>query len=95
MIKKNKILNLLQNNINKILNRNPILIKKLIYETLNTKIYFFKDDINENNKRLFLNFGHTFAHSIEMATEKLFKKEILRHGEAAGIGILCEIMIST
>ncbi len=94
LIKKNKILNLLQNNINKILNRNPILIKKLIYETLNTKIYFFKDDINENNKRLFLNFGHTFAHSIEMATEKLFKKEILRHGEAVGIGILCEIMIS-
>ena len=94
LIKKNKILNLLQNNINKILNRNPILIKKLIYETLNTKIYFFKDDINENNKRLFLNFGHTFAHSIEMATEKLFKKEVLRHGEAVGIGILCEIMIS-
>ena len=40
-----------------------------------------------------LNFGHTFAHAIEMALEKNNKKkvEVLRHGEAVGIGILCEL----
>ena len=35
-------------------------------------------------KRLILNFGHTFAHSIEMSTENL-TKEYYRHGEAVGI----------
>ena len=29
-----------------------------------------------------------------MATEKIFSKEILRHGEAVGLGIICEIMLS-
>ena len=29
-----------------------------------------------------------------MATENIFKKEILRHGEAVGLGIICEIMYS-
>lgn len=40
-----------------------------------------------------LNFGHTFAHAIEMAIAKNVEKktEILRHGEAVGIGMLCEI----
>ena len=38
-----------------------------------------------------LNFGHTFAQAIEMATDNYFKKDYLRHGEAVGIGIMCEI----
>ena len=60
---------------------------------MNTKIHFFKDDIVEKNERLMLNFGHTFAHSIEMALEKnnKSKNDILRHGEAVGLGMICEI----
>tara|TARA_S200000501_G_scaffold346916_1_gene360791 strand:+ start:83 stop:1204 length:1122 start_codon:yes stop_codon:yes gene_type:complete len=65
----------------------------IILETLKTKINFFKNDIKERNKRLNLNFGHTFAHSIEMATDKFLKKDFLRHGEAVGLGMLCEIML--
>ena len=42
--------------------------------TINTKIKYFKDDIYEKNKRLYLNFGHTFAHAIEMAIENVSKK---------------------
>ena len=38
-----------------------------------------------------LNFGHTFAHAIEMAIENNIKKDYIRHGEAVGIGILSEI----
>ena len=45
----------------------------------------------KKNTRLFLNFGHTFAHAIEMATDKLIKKDFYRHGEAVGLGILCEL----
>ena len=37
-----------------------------------------------------LNFGHAFAHAIEMALENT-KTDLIRHGEAVGIGILCEI----
>ena len=43
-----------------------------------------------------LNFGHTFAHAIESSLDKNItnKKEILRHGEAVGLGLLCEIYYS-
>jgi 3-dehydroquinate synthase len=70
-------------------------LSKIILETLKTKISFFKDDIKERNTRLSLNFGHTFAHAMEMTTDKLLKKDYLRHGEAVGLGMLCEIMMST
>ena len=58
---------------------------------LQTKIKFFVKDIYEKNQRLNLNFGHTFAHAIEMTLEKHFKRDYIRHGEAVGIGILCEL----
>jgi 3-dehydroquinate synthetase len=58
---------------------------------LKTKLYFFLKDINENNKRLFLNFGHTFAHAIESAVDKFYKNFKLNHGEAVAIGILSEM----
>ena len=40
-----------------------------------------------------LNFGHTFAHAIESSLDNNLtnEKEILRHGEAVGLGLLCEI----
>ena len=56
-----------------------------------TKLKFFIDDIYEKDKRLSLNFGHTFAHAIEMAIEQKIKKDYIRHGEAVGIGMLCEV----
>ena len=48
----------------------------------------------EKGNRLNLNFGHTFGHAIEMATDKLISKDYFRHGEAVGIGIMCEIFYS-
>jgi 3-dehydroquinate synthase len=91
LIKNNKILEILKTQEKKIKNKDFKTVSLIIKLTLQTKIFFVKNDIYENNKRLYLNFGHTFAHSIEMATEKIFKKEILRHGEAVGIGILTEL----
>jgi 3-dehydroquinate synthase len=58
---------------------------------LKTKINFFLKDIKENNKRLFLNFGHTFAHAIESAGDKFYKNFKINHGEAVAIGMLCEM----
>ena len=94
VIKNIKILKYLEKYKERILNRDFQYLSKIIYETLKVKISLFKDDVFENNKRLFLNFGHTFAHAIEMATQKVFKKEVFRHGEAVGIGMLCEIFYS-
>lgn len=90
MINNLKILNLLKNHKEKFLSRNYNFLKKLISKTLQTKIKFFKNDVFENSTRLNLNFGHTFAHAIEMAL-KSDKGDVLRHGEAVGLGMLCEI----
>ena len=87
-IKKSILIKL--NNKNKILKRNFPYITKIIKSALKTKIKFFKDDISEENERLKLNFGHTFAHAIEMALQSEKVNEI-RHGEAVGLGLLCEI----
>ena len=89
----NRIFRMLKNNKNKLISRDFVYMSKLISLTLNTKIKFFKNDIYENSKRLNLNFGHTFAHAIEMAL-KSNGQDIIRHGEAVGIGMLCEIFYS-
>ena len=93
LIKDRSILNLLKKESKKIFFKDPNITRILCLKSLKTKIFFFKDDIYEQNKRLMLNFGHTFAHAIEMAVAKNLenKTEILRHGEAVGIGMLCEI----
>ena len=90
LISKNPSLALLKNK-NKILRKDFSFISKMIKYTLQTKINFFKDDVYEENKRLNLNFGHTFAHAIEMALDRKNKSDKIRHGEAVGIGLLCEI----
>ena len=92
LINNKKILDLLENNKN-INERNFIFLKNIIKLALKTKIKFFINDIYEKNERLKLNFGHTFAHAIESSLEKLSKNkgDILRHGEAVGLGLLCEI----
>ncbi len=69
-------------------------ISKLIKLSLKTKIKFFLNDITEINERLKLNFGHTFAHAIEMSIKSNYT-ELIRHGEAVGIGLLCEIFYSS
>ena len=89
LINNKKIIDLLKNK-KKFLTRDFEFISKLIHLTLETKIKFFKKDVEERKERLKLNFGHTYAHAIEMALEsKNF--ELIRHGEAVAIGLLCEI----
>ena len=94
LIKKNSILNNLAKNKDLVDKRNFKFMSNLISQSLQTKIYYFSKDVYEKDKRLALNFGHTFAHAIEMATQKIFKKEVFRHGEAVGLGILCELYYS-
>ena len=90
LINNKQILNMLIVNKKKCLSRDYNYLSKLIRLTLLTKIKFFKDDVFEQSKRLNLNFGHTFAHAIEMSLEGK-NTDIIRHGEAVGMGMLCEI----
>ena len=93
IINKGLKLSFLRKNYKEFIGRKKKILNKLIYFSLKTKIKFFKNDVNEKKERLSLNFGHTFAHAIEMACVKN-NNEIYRHGEAVGIGMLCEIILS-
>ena len=92
LIDRSNIIQKLKNK-NKFINRDFKYISELIKISLKIKIKFFINDIQELNKRLTLNFGHTFAHAIEMSLKSKYK-EYLRHGEAVGLGLLCEVYYS-
>ena len=94
LISKNGVIKNLKKNKSKFFNRDKKFLSEIVLKTLKTKSSFFEKDIYEKNKRLFLNFGHTFAHAIEMATDKLSSKDFLRHGEAVALGIICELHLS-
>tara|TARA_B100000029_G_scaffold346033_1_gene338389 strand:+ start:2064 stop:3176 length:1113 start_codon:yes stop_codon:yes gene_type:complete len=91
LIDSKKILDFLKFNHKQIVSRNFSYVSKMCKFALKTKIKFFSNDVYEKNQRLHLNLGHTFAHAIEMTLENHFKRDYIRHGEAVGIGILCEI----
>lgn len=58
--------------------------------SLATKKQFIENDEFDLGPRLLLNFGHTFGHAIEAATD--FK---ITHGIAVGMGMLAEIRLAT
>lgn len=62
---------------------------RLIDLSLRTKKRFIEEDEFDNGVRLLLNFGHTFGHAIEGASQYQ-----VSHGVAVGIGILCAVEFS-
>lgn len=91
IIGDNKILNIIKNNTDILFKKNFNILKSVLYRVLKVKINHFIKDVFENNKRLILNFGHTFAHAIESALMDEKVKFDLNHGQAVGVGILCEM----
>ena len=68
--------------------------EKLIYaiqQSCKIKLSFVSKDLNEKNLRMILNFGHTFAHAIEVKNN--YSKNIT-HGEAVLIGMILAAKIS-
>ena len=55
------------------------------------KMYFVKKDVSEKNLRMVLNFGHTFAHAIEVKNN--YSKSVT-HGEAVLSGIIMATKLS-
>ena len=69
-------------------------MKELIYaikKSCEIKMYFVNKDVNENNLRMSLNFGHTFAHAIEVKNN--YSKKIT-HGEAVLSGMILASRLS-
>tara|TARA_A100000164_G_scaffold297719_1_gene272067 strand:+ start:166 stop:1278 length:1113 start_codon:yes stop_codon:yes gene_type:complete len=68
--------------------------KKLIYaikKSCKIKLSFVNKDVNEKNLRMILNFGHTFAHAIEVKNNYSSK---LSHGEAVLSGMILATKLS-
>ena len=78
-------------------NTKNILLKKskeLIYaikKSCQIKMFFVNKDVNEKNLRMVLNFGHTFAHAIEVKSN--YSKKTT-HGEAVLSGMILASRIS-
>ena len=85
VIKDKKFFDWLKINTKGILQHNP---KKLIYaikKSCSIKLQFVNKDTDEKNYRMILNFGHTFAHAIEVKNN--YSKNIT-HGEAVLAGMI-------
>ena len=68
--------------------------KKLIYaikKSCRIKLLFVNKDVDEKNLRMVLNFGHTFAHAIEVKNN--YSKNIT-HGEAVLVGMILATKLS-
>ena len=78
-------------------NSNSIFLKKsreltyAIKKSCEIKNYFVSKDVYEKDIRMILNFGHTFAHAIEVKNN--FSKKIT-HGEAVLSGMFLETQLS-
>ena len=69
--------------------KGKISIKDLIIKSLQSKIYYIEKDEFDKKDRKLLNFGHTFGHAIESATN--YK---IPHGICVAYGCLIAFWIS-
>lgn len=79
----------LKENANKIIDRNPYVLKEMVYRSCVIKKNVVENDFKEAGERALLNFGHTIGHSVE----KLMNFQLL-HGECVAIGIVAAAYIS-
>ena len=91
IIKDKKFFNWLKKNTKSILQKNSNELIYAIKKSCQIKMYFVNKDVNEKNLRMILNFGHTFAHAIEI--KKKFSRSIT-HGEAVLIGMILATKLS-
>ena len=92
LIKDQKFFNFIKKNSKQILKGNNLnILKYLVLRSSRNKVHFVIADEKESNKRMILNFGHTFAHGIESSNN--FSKKI-NHGEAVLIGMLLATKLS-
>ena len=90
IIRDEKFLAYLENNVEKILNRDAEIFSEIVRRSCEIKAEVVGKDEKESGLRRILNFGHTIAHAVEEETN--YKK--YRHGEAVSIGMMGAAFIS-
>jgi len=80
----------LEGHLEEIQKRTPDVLKKVISRCCEIKAEITSSDEKEAGLRRILNFGHTFGHALEAATEF----QGLTHGEAIAWGMLAETRLS-
>ena len=91
IIKDKKFFNWLEKNSKSVLTKKKKELAYAIKKSCEIKIYFVNKDTDEKNIRMMLNFGHTFAHAIEVKNN--YSKNI-SHGEAVLTGMIMAIKLS-
>ncbi len=91
IIKDKKFFNWLEKNTKLILEKKSSALIYAIKKSCQIKIYFVNKDVNEKSLRMVLNFGHTFAHAIEVINK--YSKKIT-HGEAVLSGMILATKLS-
>jgi len=91
IIKDKNFFNWLKKNTKNIFLKKTKELNYAIKKSCQIKMYFVNKDVNENNLRMILNFGHTFAHAIEVKNN--YSKKIT-HGEAVLSGMILAIRVS-
>ena len=91
IIKDKKFFNWLKKNTRLIFSKKNKELTYAIKKSCEIKIHFVTKDINEKGLRMILNFGHTFAHAIEVKNN--YSKKIT-HGEAVLTGMILAIKLS-
>ena len=91
IIKDKKFFNWLIKNTKLIFSKKDKELTYAIKKSCEIKIHFVTKDVNEKGLRMILNFGHTFAHAIEVKNN--FSKKVT-HGEAVLSGMILATKLS-
>lgn len=91
IIKDVKFFNWLKDNTKNIFLKKSKELNYAIKKSCQIKMFFVNKDVNEKGLRMTLNFGHTFAHAIEVKNN--YSKNIT-HGEAVLSGMILETRLS-
>jgi len=91
IIKDKKFFNWLKKNSKNIFLKKTRELTYAIKKSCQIKIYFVNKDVKENNLRMILNFGHTFAHAIEVKNNY---SKMITHGEAVLSGMILATKLS-
>ena len=81
---------IVENMSNILTKRDEDILRKIILRSCEIKSEIVSKDVNENDLRMILNFGHTIGHGLEA----YFEYKTLLHGEAIIYGMKCALHLS-
>lgn len=82
-----QLISLVESNLQEIRNKNPEVLNEIISLSIKSKMSIVQKDQYDTGIRKVLNFGHTFAHAVEIDYG-------ISHGLAVAAGILADIRLS-